>query len=464
MSAYEVIQHKQRGLANTEAEIRFMVEGALDGRVEPAQLSAWFMAIYFRGMNPEETWQLTRAMLDSGRVLDMSFGDAPVIDKHSTGGVGDKVTFVLGPLWAACGLRVPTITGRGLGHTGGTVDKLESIPGIELGQDQAGMARVLARTGLCILRQTEDLVPADRVFYALRDVTATVESIPLICGSILSKKLAEGLDCLVLDVKCGSGAIFATLDQARELAQALVSICRTGGKPALALITGMEVPLGRQVGNWNELVECVECLQGHGPADLMDLCYALGAAGLLRLGLCDTPEKALLRLRSVVDDGSALRCFLETVEAQGGDARWLRHPHRAPRPLSGITVTAPRAGVITGLDARAIGRIAVDLGAGRQRREDPVDALAGLTLNRKPGDTVRAGEALCDLFVGPPGVSLEDLAKRAAAAYTIGDTAPAPGHDERLLETIDAPFTPAEWRALVDRVGLGLRPHPLWTL
>ncbi|MCA9786449.1 MAG: thymidine phosphorylase, partial [Candidatus Cloacimonetes bacterium] len=193
MSAYQVIQRKQGGHENTAEEIRFMVAGALDGSVEPAQLSAWFMAIYFKGMTPEETWTLTEAMLKSGRVLDMSFSDRPVIDKHSTGGVGDKVTFVLGPLWAACGLTVPTITGRGLGHTGGTVDKLESLPGIELGQPQAQMEEILRRTGLCILRQTEDLVPADRIFYALRDVTATVESVPLICGSILSKKLAEGL-------------------------------------------------------------------------------------------------------------------------------------------------------------------------------------------------------------------------------------------------------------------------------
>jgi pyrimidine-nucleoside phosphorylase len=464
MSAYEVIQHKQQGLANTAEEIRFMVAGALDGRVEAPQLSAWFMAIYFRGMSPEETWVLTRAMLESGRVLDMSFADSPVIDKHSTGGVGDKVTFVLGPLWAACGLRVPTITGRGLGHTGGTVDKLESIPGIELGQSQQDMARILARTGLCILRQTEDLVPADRLFYALRDVTATVESVPLICGSILSKKLAEGLDCLVLDVKCGSGAIFQRMEQARELAESLVAICRAGGKPALALITAMDVPLGRQVGNWNELVECVECLQGHGPADLMDVTLALGVAGLLKLGLCDNAEEALLRLRAVIDDGSAFRCLVDTVAAQGGQTDWLLNLHHAPRPRSGITVTAPRAGVITGLDARAIGRIAVDLGAGRQRREDPVDPLAGLTLNRKPGDRVRTGDALCDLFVGPAGVDLQALANRAAAAYTIGDTELPAGHDERLLACIDAPFSPEQWRSLRDRVGLGLRPHPLWAL
>ena len=463
MSAYQVIQRKQGGHENTAEEIRFMVAGALDGSVEPAQLSAWFMAIYFKGMTPEETWTLTEAMLKSGRVLDMSFSDRPVIDKHSTGGVGDKVTFVLGPLWAACGLTVPTITGRGLGHTGGTVDKLESLPGIELGQPQAQMEEILRRTGLCILRQTEDLVPADRIFYALRDVTATVESVPLICGSILSKKLAEGLDCLVLDVKCGSGAIFQSMPKARELAEALVAICRAGGKPATALITAMDVPLGRQVGNWNELVECVECLQGHGPADLMDVTCALGVAGLMTLGRCQTAEEGLLMLREAVDSGRAFQVFVDTVAAQGGETDWLQHLHHAPRPQSGITLTAPRAGWITGLDARLIGQTAVALGAGRQRREDSVDALAGITLHRKPGDRVRAGEALADLYVGPANVDLEERAKIALAAWTIEDDAPTSDHAERLLACIDAPFSPEQWRELRDRVGLGLRPHPLWT-
>ncbi len=461
MTAFSIIQKKQRGQANSAEEIRFMVQGALAERVEPAQLSAWFMAIYFQGMNPEETWTLTREMLESGRVLQRGELSGLRVDKHSTGGVGDKVTFVLAPVWAACGLQVPTITGRGLGLTGGTVDKLECLPGIELGLEQEAMQKVLAETGLCILRQTQDLVPADRIFYALRDVTATVESVPLICASILSKKLAEDLDQLVLDVKCGSGAIFATEEQAAELAEALVAITAAGGRKACALLSDMDTPLGRQVGNWNELVESAECLQGHGPADLMEVVYALGAAGLLAAGRCASLEEAIRLQQEVIHSGKAFEALLKALELQGGNTERLRFPHRAPRPTRGLTVTHAQGGTVLAVDARAIGQAALLLGAGRQRREDAIDALAGLSLHRKPGESLRPGEALADVYCSTPEGRLEEAAALVREAYTLGaeeDFRPRP----MLLRAIGAPFDPDEWRRVYRNVGDGLKPHPLW--
>jgi len=471
MTPYEIIQRKQRGAANTADEIRFLVEGALDGRVMEAQISAWFMAIYFQDMNPEETWELTSAMRASGEVLDFSHLPGLKVDKHSTGGVGDKITFLLAPLLAAVGLKVPSITGRGLGHTGGTLDKLESLPGLRTRLDQAGMSRVLEAAGHALVGQTERLVPADRLFYALRDVTATVESAPLICASILSKKLAEGLDALVLDVKHGHGAIFQDADKAGELARRLVATCQRGGLPVGALLTDMDAPLGRQIGNWNELVESDECLQGHGSPDLVELTLALGTATLVLVEPGLEPVIALRRLKAALADGSARARFHAMIVAQGGSREWFLQPHHAPRPVQGRTVTAPRAGWVADIQSRELGLTGILLGAGRARKEDAIDHTAGITLHVHKGERVREGQALCDLY-GGPGVDLEALLERARAAYRIVERQPDTpqpihvdarglGWSSRITRCLGLPFSAEDWQEWIRAEGLGLREHPL---
>jgi pyrimidine-nucleoside phosphorylase len=472
MTPYEIIQRKQRGESNTAEEIRFMVAGALDGRVMQAQLSAWFMAIYFQGMNEDETWELTDAMRSSGETFAWPELPGPVLDKHSTGGVGDKATFVLAPLWAACGALVPSITGRGLGHTGGTLDKLDSLPGFRSLLDRDQMLGALRAAGHSLVGQSERLVPADRLFYALRDVTATVESTPLICASILSKKLAEGLDALVLDVKCGSGAIFRDRARAGDLARRLVGSAERGGCPTAALLTDMDAPLGRQVGNWNELVEADECLQGYGPPDLLELSLALGVAGLLLAGLESDPGAALRRLKDALAAGTARERFHAMLRAQGGDPGWLLAPHRAPRPLHGRTLTATGAGFVQAIDSRELGLTGIALGAGRARLEDGIDPTAGITIHRQRGEAVRAGDPLCDIYSSTVA-DLDPLLQRLRPAWTLGPeppAAPAPvapraggqaPWNSRVLETIGLPFSAGDWQRLVAAEGLGLRPHPL---
>ena len=471
MTAYEIIQHKQQGQANTAEEIRFMVDGALSGRVQESQIAAWFMAIYFRGMTPEETWVLTDAMWHSGEVFDLSAIDAHKADKHSTGGVGDKITFILAPMLAACGLVVPSITGRGLGHTGGTLDKMESLPGLRSGLDQDEFRKVLRDTGLSLIGQTENLVPADRLFYALRDVTATVASVPLICASILSKKLAEGIDSLVLDVKCGYGAIFQEFSQAEELARNLVAIADRGGKAVCALITDMNAPLGRQIGNWNELVESMECLAGYGSPDLMEVSYALGAAALMTAGEETSLEAALRRLHAVIHDGSALERYYMMIEAQGGSREWFLHPQRAPRPKAGRSLISESGGYVHDINSRELGLAAVSLGAGRQKKDDQVDHSAGISIHRHLGEYIRPGDPVCDIYASGD-VDLEAIAPRILAAWDIRPERPviehstcahadgAPGWPSRILASIGLPFTPADWRTVLAEVGLGLRPHP----
>lgn len=471
MTPYEIIQRKQKGGANTADEIRFMVAGALDGTVMEAQVSAWFMAIYFQGMTEDETWQLTDAMRVSGDVFDLSDVPGKKIDKHSTGGVGDKITFVLAPLWAACGLVVPSITGRGLGHTGGTLDKLDSLPGFRARLERPDFVAALQAAGHSLVGQTENLVPADRLFYALRDVTATVESAPLICASILSKKLAEGIDALVLDVKCGSGAIFQRREDAADLARRLTAIAERGGRPTAALLTDMNAPLGRQIGNWNELVEADECLQGHGSPDLMEVSYALGVAGLLLVGDETEPAAALGRLKEALSSGRARERFHAMLRAQGGDPAWLLAPHRAPRPAHGRTVTALEAGVVQSIDSRVLGLAGIALGAGRARKEDEIDFTAGITVHRHLGERAKAGDPLCDIY-STRVEDLDPLIGRVRAAWTLGPEPPAvaaPIHPRgdgqspwasRVLESFGLPFTAAQWQELVAQEGLGVAAHP----
>jgi pyrimidine-nucleoside phosphorylase len=390
-----VIARKRDGGELTREEIDAFVRGATDGSWADYQLSALLMAVFLRGMSPAETAALTDAMMRSGVVADLSAVRMPKADKHSTGGVGDKVSIHLAPMVASCGVAVPMISGRGLGHTGGTVDKLESIPGFRMGLSIAEYAAEVSRIGLSLICQTSELAPADRKLYALRDVTATVECIPLICASILSKKLAEGIDVLVLDVKHGSGAFMKDKARARELAVALTSVAKAMGKPARAVMTAMEEPLGHAVGNAVEVAESIECLRGSGARDLMEVTYALGAQMLVLAGVAKDATAATASLERSVSSGAALAKFRELLEAQGGDPRIVDEPERLPQARARRPLPSPGAGFIQRVDAMGVALAALRLGAGRARAEDSVDHAVGLTGLVKVGDRVSRNDPLC---------------------------------------------------------------------
>jgi pyrimidine-nucleoside phosphorylase len=353
------------------------------------------MAIFVRGMSPKEMAVLTEAMMNSGTIADLSSIRAPKADKHSSGGVGDKVSIHLAPMVASCGVAVPMVSGRGLGHTGGTVDKLESIPGFRVDLSIAQYRAQVQKVGLAFVSQTAELAPADRKLYALRDVTATVESIPLICASILSKKLAEGIDVLVLDVKHGRGAFMKDAARARELALALTSVARAMGKPTRAVLTAMDEPLGHAVGNALEVAECVRCLQGDGPADLMDVTYALGVEMLVLAGAAKDPAAARAQLERSVSSGAALAKFREVVAAQGGDPRVADDPSVLPAAAIKATIPSPSSGLVQEVNALGVALAALKLGAGRTRAEDPVDPAVGVAELVKVGQRVSQGQPLC---------------------------------------------------------------------
>ncbi|MDA3647739.1 thymidine phosphorylase [Saccharopolyspora indica] len=390
-SAVDVIRVKRDGGRLSDEQIDWVVDAYTRGQVADEQMAALAMAVLLRGMTPEETARWTAAMVASGEVLALGSVRRPTVDKHSTGGVGDKITLPLTPLVAACGAAVPQLSGRGLGHTGGTLDKLESIPGWRAQLSVAEVRAQLDEVGAVVCAATEGLAPADRKLYALRDVTGTVESIPLIASSIMSKKIAEGVQSLVLDVKCGSGAFMKDLDQARELATALVEIGSASGLRTSALITDMSVPLGRAVGNALEVAEAVDVLRGGGPPDVVELTLALAREMLDHAGLSDVdPADALA-------DGRAYDSWRRMIEAQGGDPA-----AELPRARHIDVLTAPQSGVLTGLDAFAVGIAAWRLGAGRARKEDDVDHAAGVLCLAKPGDTVTAGQPLLELHTDRP--------------------------------------------------------------
>jgi len=424
MRPYDLIKKKRDGALLEPDELRFLVRGAADGSVADEQLAAFLMAVFFRGLDERHELPVwLEAMLRSGRVLDLSRIPGRKVDKHSTGGVGDKISLPLAPLVAVCGVRVPMISGRGLGHTGGTLDKLESIPGFRVDLPIARFEELVERLGLCLIGQTAEVAPADRKLYALRDATATVESVPLIASSILSKKLAEGIDALVLDVKVGRGAFMKTVPQARELARTMVELCRAVGRGCTALLTDMDAPLGRAVGNAVEVAESIEVLRGGGPPDVIELTLALGVEMLLLGQAARTADEARTKLRAALRDGSALRRFAELVDAQGGDARCIDDPSRLPRPKAIREVRAGASGFITALDAELVGLAAVELGAGRARKEDAVDPAAGLLLHRRSGDAVRAGDLVAELHGDT--ARLDAGEKRLRAAMRIGDAPPS---------------------------------------
>jgi pyrimidine-nucleoside phosphorylase/thymidine phosphorylase len=433
MRAYEVIQAKRDGRAIPAGDLEALVDGFTRGDVPDYQMAAFCMAVFFRGMDDAEVSALTGAMLRSGDVLDLSDVPGPKVDKHSTGGVGDKVSLALAPLAAACGVKVPMISGRGLGHTGGTLDKLEAIPGFRTDLPSDRFRALVREVGACLVGQTDRLAPADRRLYALRDVTATVESIPLIAASIMSKKLAEGIDALVLDVKVGSGAFMKTLDDARALARALAAIGRGMGKRVSALLTDMSQPLGRAVGNALEVAETIELLRGAGPADLRELTLELTGEMLVLGGLEEARPAARARAARAIADGSGLAKLAEIVEAQGGDARALADPGRLPRAPRTYDVPAPAAGVIAAVDAQALGLAAVALGAGRARVEDRVDPAVGLVVHRRIGDPVARGEPLCTVHEGDRSEPRARVTARIEAAFRVGRAgAPPPLVLERL--------------------------------
>jgi pyrimidine-nucleoside phosphorylase len=397
MRAVDVIRKKRDGHALAVEEIEAFVDAATSGDWSDYQVSALLMAIVLRGMDDAETASLTAAMVHSGQTLDLSDLPGPKVDKHSTGGVGDKLSLVLAPLAAACGVIVPMMSGRGLGHTGGTLDKLEAIPGFRVGLGLDEFRSALKRSGLALVGQTAEIAPADKKLYALRDVTATVESIPLIAASIMSKKIAEGISGLVLDVKCGRGAFMRERTGARELAQAMVAIGAARGVRTEAVLTAMDVPLGRAVGNALEIVETIETLKGRGPEDVETLSVLLAARMMRLAGLAATVEEAAVKVRDALNSGRGLEKFRAVIEGQGGDPRVIDDHDCLPTAPYRAIVRADHAGYAQGFDALAVGRAACALGAGRDRVEDAVDPAVGALVLARPGAAVRSGDPLIEL-------------------------------------------------------------------
>ncbi|MGK3964877.1 thymidine phosphorylase [Sorangium sp. So ce118] len=430
----ELVARKRDGGRLSDDEIARLVRAHGDGELADYQMSALLMAVFFRGMDDAETVALTRAMLHSGDVLDLSSVPGRKVDKHSTGGVGDKVSICLAPLVAACGVPVPMVSGRGLGHTGGTLDKLEAIPGFDVALDTAAFARIVREVGTCMIGQTARIAPADKRIYALRDVTATVESIPLIVASILSKKLAEGIDALVLDVKVGRGAFMKTLDDARALGTALVRVGTAAGKRVSALLTDMSAPLGRTVGNAIETREAIEVLHGRGPGDLVACTLALAEEMLIAGGAAASAAEARVKLEAAIASGAAAEVLARMIAAQKGDPAVVQDPGRLPSAPVVVEVAAQEAGYVVAVDPLEIGLSAVALGAGRTRADQRVDPAVGVELTAVRGDRVDRGAPLARVHARGAD-DARAAADRVRAAFQLG---PAPAEAPALvLERIE---------------------------
>lgn len=423
MRMYDVIAKKRDGGELSREEIAFFIHGYVEGTIPDYQASALAMAIYLRGMTPRETAWLTMEMERSGETVDLSSIEGIKADKHSTGGVGDKTTLVLGPIVASLGVRMAKMSGRGLGHTGGTIDKLESIPGLRTDLSRDEFLGIVREVGLCIVSQSGNLVPADKKLYALRDVTATVESVPLIASSIMSKKLAAGADCILLDVKTGSGAFMKSLEDSRVLAKAMVEIASHAGKRAAALITEMDRPLGHAIGNALEVMEACETLQGRGPGDLTELCVELAAGILVMAGKAADREQAREMAQGQISNGQAFEKFREMVQAQGGDVSALTDYDALLAPVVRYEVRARQDGYLQALNTEQCGIASVELGAGREKKEDAIDYSAGIVLRKKPGDFVQTGDVLAEFYAAS-----EPLCRQAEQifqnALQFGETAP----------------------------------------
>jgi pyrimidine-nucleoside phosphorylase len=425
MRLVDIIRKKRDGHELTASEIEQVVNSYTAGDFPDYQMAAWLMAVLLKGMTRAEIAALTTAMLKSGEVLDWSRLPGKKVDKHSTGGVGDKTSLIIAPIVAAAGIYVPMISGRGLGHTGGTLDKLEAIPGFRVDLDSKRMEEVLSACHCCLIGQSASIVPADKKMYALRDVTGTVESPALICASIMSKKLAEGIDALVLDVKTGSGAFMKKEDDAVHLAELMVETGERMDKKVVVLITDMDQPLGRYVGNALEVVECVEALKGAGPADLMDLSLEL-AAWMIYLGdAAGSLEEAKELSAKLIANGAAFRKFGEIVRLQGGNEKALDDLSLLPQAQNRVDIASTEAGHVTGMDCEKVGIASLVLGGGRERKEDDVDHAVGIVLHKKVGDKVAKGEALCTLHYNG-SERLEEARSLISSSYSIG-TAPLKG-------------------------------------
>lgn len=425
MNVYELILKKRNGEALTADEIAFLVGGYATEAIPDYQMAAWAMAVFFRGMDAEETTALTNAMVDSGERIDLSGIDGVKVDKHSTGGVGDTTTLVLAPLVAACGAPVAKMSGRALGHTGGTLDKLESIPGFNVQMEAARFIDSVNRLQVAVIGQTAALAPADGRLYGLRDVTATVESIPLIAASIMSKKIAGGADALVLDVKTGRGAFLQTMDESVELARTMVAIGERVGRRTVALVTDMDRPLGQAIGNSLEMREAIATLQGAGPEDLRELVLALGAEMLVLGEAAPDIDAARHRLQRALDDGSALEKLEQLIANQGGDGRVAERPELLPVAAEVGVVHAPQSGFVAAVDGVGLGLIANELGAGRSRKDEPIDHGVGLLLQKNVGDAVTEGDAVCTVYARDEQ-SLQRALERLPSFIAVDDAPPPP--------------------------------------
>ncbi len=425
MRMYDIILKKRQAQELTAEEIKYFIDGYTAGGIPDYQAAALLMAIYFRGLNDRETTGLTMAMCDSGDRADLSAVPGIKVDKHSTGGVGDKTTLVLAPLVAAAGVPVVKMSGRGLGHTGGTVDKLESIPGFNVMLEPTEFIDQVQRVAVAVVAQTGRLAPADKKLYALRDVTATVDSIPLIASSIMSKKIAAGAEAIVLDVKVGSGAFMREIESAFKLARAMVEIGNQVGRRTVALVTGMDQPLGYAVGNALEVKEAIETLKGRGPEDLLELCLSLGAMMLLLADRAGNIDEGRKRLSDLLRSGKALEKFEALISAQGGDPRVTVEDSLLPTAKLAESVPSSFAGYVQAIHAERVGRAAMLLGAGREKKESPIDLSAGIMLSKKVGDWVETGETLAVLHTGGPD-RLAEVKEIIRSAYTIGEKKPEP--------------------------------------
>lgn len=391
MNVYEIIDKKKRGLELNQTEIEYLINGYVNNEIPDYQISAWLMAVYFQGMTDRELLALTNCMTKSGEIVDLSSIMGVKVDKHSTGGVGDKVTLVVAPIVAACGGKVAKMSGRGLGFTGGTIDKLEAIPGLKTTLAEEDFFNMVNEIGLAVMGQSADIAPADKKLYALRDVTATVDSIPLIASSIMSKKLAAGSDKIVLDVTVGSGAFMKDKENAVQLAEKMVAIGNGAGKKTVAILTNMDVPLGKMVGNNLEVVEAIETLKGRGPEDLIAVVVEI-ASTMLYLAQIGTKEECMKKVKRVIADGSALEKLKLMVERQGGDGSYIENPDQFEKAIYQHEIIANNSGYIGTMNTEECGKAAVLLGAGREVKDDPIDMTAGIKFNKKTGDAVKQGD------------------------------------------------------------------------
>ena len=422
MRTYDLIQKKRDGHALTKEEIEWLIRGYVAGEIPDYQMSAFCMAVYFQGMSLEETTALTFAVRDSGDRLDLSDIKGLRVDKHSTGGVGDKTSLVVTPIVASLGVKVAKMSGRGLGHTGGTIDKLEAIPGFKTDLPISEFKKIVNETGLSIVGQSAELAPADKLLYALRDVTATVDSLPLIVSSIMGKKLAADDDCIVLDVKTGSGSFMKTLEKSRELAEWMVEIGKRAGKRMRALITDMGTPLGCAIGNSLEVVEAIQTLKGNGPKDLTELCVAL-SSHILELAEKGSYAECESMVRDAIANGSALKTFAKAVSAQGGNEDWIFNPENFPKAKYSHAVKANQSGYITSVNTEDYGLASLLLGAGRNTKEDEIDFSAGIYLHAKTGDFVEAGMPIATLYANNQSLFAQ-AEKKLLEATQISQTPP----------------------------------------